>query len=117
MARVVGLYPGTFDPPTNGHFDIILRGARVVEELVVGVAINAGKGPLFGIDDRVAMVEEWIAGLEDRDLANRITVQHDGRPAGSLRQRCRRQCHRPWPPRRVGLRLRIPDDGHEQPPR
>ena len=75
MARVVGLYPGTFDPPTNGHFDIIMRGARVVEELVVGVAINAGKGPLFGIDDRVAMVEEWIAGLEDRDLANRITVR------------------------------------------
>ena len=75
MARVVGLYPGTFDPPTNGHFDIIMRGARVVEELVVGVAINAGKGPLFGIDDRVTMVEEWIDGLEDRDLAKRITVQ------------------------------------------
>lgn len=75
MARVVGLYPGTFDPPTNGHFDIIMRGARVVEELIVGVALNAGKGPLFGVEDRVAMVEEWIANLEDRDIASRITVR------------------------------------------
>ncbi len=75
MANFVGLYPGTFDPPTNGHFDIISRGAKLVDKLVVGVAVNAGKGPMFGIDDRVGMVREWAAGLKDRALAERIVVQ------------------------------------------
>ena len=42
----VGLYPGTFDPVTNGHLDIITRAARLLDRLVVGVAINTGKGPL-----------------------------------------------------------------------
>ncbi|QYU71048.1 adenylyltransferase/cytidyltransferase family protein [Leptolyngbya sp. 15MV] len=47
MPRRIGLYPGTFDPVTNGHMDVIGRAARLVDRLVVGVAINAGKGPLF----------------------------------------------------------------------
>lgn len=75
MAKFVGLYPGTFDPPTNGHFDIISRGAKMVDKLIVGVAINAGKGPMFGIDDRVGMVREWAASLKDRTLGDRIVVQ------------------------------------------
>jgi pantetheine-phosphate adenylyltransferase len=52
-----GLYPGTFDPVTNGHLDVIARGARLVDRLVVGVAINAGKGPLFPLDERVELVK------------------------------------------------------------
>lgn len=52
----VGLYPGTFDPITNGHLDIIRRAVKLVDKLVVGVAINTGKGPTFSLDERVAMV-------------------------------------------------------------
>lgn len=54
--RGVGLYPGTFDPVTNGHLDIIARGARLCSRLVVGVAINIGKGPLFPLEERVELV-------------------------------------------------------------
>jgi pantetheine-phosphate adenylyltransferase len=51
-----GLYPGTFDPVTNGHLDVIGRAARLVDRLVVGVAINAGKGPLFPLEERAELV-------------------------------------------------------------
>ena len=60
-----GVYPGTFDPTTNGHMDIIKRGARVLDRLVIGVAVNGGKGPLFSLDERVEMVREEVATLED----------------------------------------------------
>ena len=60
MVDRTGVYPGTFDPVTNGHMDIISRAARVVDALIVGVAINAGKGPLFSLDERVEMVSEEI---------------------------------------------------------
>lgn len=52
-----GLYPGTFDPITLGHADIIRRAANLVDRLVIGVAINRDKGPLFTLEERVAMVE------------------------------------------------------------
>lgn len=65
MARV-GLYPGTFDPMTNGHLDIIGRAVKLVDKLVLGVAINAGKGPLFTLEERVAIVEEAVAPLRNR---------------------------------------------------
>ena len=52
-----GLYPGTFDPITLGHIDIVKRACRMVDRLVIGVAVNSGKGPLFDLTDRVAMVE------------------------------------------------------------
>ena len=51
-----GLYPGTFDPVTLGHLDIIRRACSLVDRLVIGVAINRDKGPLFSLDERVAMV-------------------------------------------------------------
>ena len=57
------VYPGTFDPITNGHIDIIRRAARLVDRLVVGVSTNAGKGPLFSVEDRVAMVADEVAAL------------------------------------------------------
>lgn len=52
-----GVYAGTFDPVTNGHLDIIQRATNVVDKLIVGVAINAGKGPLFSLEERVQMME------------------------------------------------------------
>lgn len=56
-----GLYPGTFDPVTNGHTDIFRRAAGLVDRLVVGVAINRDKGPLFNLEERVEMVEAAAA--------------------------------------------------------
>ena len=52
-----GLYPGTFDPITLGHVDVIKRACRLVDKLVIGVAINRDKGPLFTLEERVVMVE------------------------------------------------------------
>ncbi len=52
----IGLYPGTFDPITLGHLDIIGRAAALVDRLVIGVAVNRDKAPLFGLDERVAMI-------------------------------------------------------------
>jgi pantetheine-phosphate adenylyltransferase len=69
----VGVYPGTFDPTTLGHLDIIRRALKVVDKVVVGVAVNAGKGPMFGIEDRVAMVREAVAAMDD-DVASRVEV-------------------------------------------
>ncbi len=57
------LYPGTFDPITMGHVDIIRRGAALVDRLVIGVAINRDKGPMFTLEERVAMVESECAAL------------------------------------------------------
>ena len=61
----IGLYPGTFDPVTNGHVDLIARSAKLVDRLVVGIAINQEKGPLFDLGERVAMVEEQCAKIND----------------------------------------------------
>ncbi len=52
-----GVYPGTFDPVTNGHLDIINRAARILDRLVIGVAKNIGKGPLFPLEERVELVK------------------------------------------------------------
>ncbi|MEL6798852.1 MAG: pantetheine-phosphate adenylyltransferase [Pseudomonadota bacterium] len=59
----IGLYPGTFDPVTLGHLDIIRRATVLVDRLVIGVAINRDKGPLFTLEERVAMIETECAGL------------------------------------------------------
>lgn len=54
----IGLYPGTFDPVTHGHLDIFRRACSLVDRLVIGVAINRDKGPLFSLEERVQMVED-----------------------------------------------------------
>ena len=58
-----GVYPGTFDPITLGHMDIIRRGAKLVDRLVVGVTTNPSKSPMFTLEERMAMVRRELAGL------------------------------------------------------
>lgn len=62
MARI-GVYPGTFDPVTLGHMDIIRRGANLVDKLVIGVTTNPSKSPMFSLDERLAMVRRETAGI------------------------------------------------------
>jgi pantetheine-phosphate adenylyltransferase len=74
MSGRVGIYPGTFDPITNGHSDIIRRALHVVDRLVIGVARNDGKGPLFSTDERVEIVRGEMEYL-DNGGADRIEVR------------------------------------------
>jgi pantetheine-phosphate adenylyltransferase len=74
MTKRIGLYPGTFDPITLGHVDIIERAAKMVDELVIGVAINRDKGPLFSLDERVKMVAAEMAKISKKSgVAIRVT--------------------------------------------
>jgi pantetheine-phosphate adenylyltransferase len=63
MTHRIGVYPGTFDPITLGHMDIIRRGAKLVDELIIGVTTNAAKSPMFSDDERIAMVEREVASI------------------------------------------------------
>jgi pantetheine-phosphate adenylyltransferase len=65
MKRRVALYPGTFDPVTNGHLDIIGRAVKLYDKLVIGVARNDAKGPLFSFDERVEMARELAESVAD----------------------------------------------------
>jgi len=69
---LVGIYPGTFDPITNGHTDVIQRAARMLDKLVVGVAINTGKAPLFSLEERLEMVK--LEALDMGEVGQRIEV-------------------------------------------
>ena len=64
-----GVYPGTFDPPTNGHLDVIQRAVHLVDSLIVAVVVNPGKDTLFAIDERVAMVEAELADIQNGDAS------------------------------------------------
>ncbi|MEL6533624.1 MAG: pantetheine-phosphate adenylyltransferase [Pseudomonadota bacterium] len=79
------LYPGTFDPITLGHMDIVKRACRLVDKLVIGVAINQDKGPLFSLQERVAMVEAECA-----DLARETGVEIVAHPFDNLLVHCAR---------------------------
>jgi pantetheine-phosphate adenylyltransferase len=59
----IGVYPGTFDPVTLGHMDIIRRGATLVDRLVIGVTTNPSKSPMFTVEERLAMVRREVAGI------------------------------------------------------
>lgn len=74
MPERIGVYPGTFDPVTNGHMDIINRATRVVDKLIVGIAVNIGKEPLFTLDERIEMVKNDLKSL-DCDAAARIEIR------------------------------------------
>ena len=75
----IGLYPGTFDPITLGHLDIIRRATVLVDRLVIGVAINRDKGPMFDLEERVAMVERQCA-----DIASKTGVEITAQPFDGL---------------------------------
>ena len=63
MTARIGVYPGTFDPVTLGHMDIIRRGAKLVDRLVIGVTTNPSKSPMFTIEERMATVRREVAGI------------------------------------------------------
>lgn len=81
----IGLYPGTFDPITNGHLDIIGRAVKLVDKLIIGVAINEGKGPLFSLEERTEMVM-----AEASKLANGVEIE--ARPFDNLLIHFAEQC-------------------------
>jgi len=65
LKRVIAIYPGTFDPPTNGHLDLIQRGAKIFDELVVAILRNSEKIPLFSVDERLEMLRECTSQWEN----------------------------------------------------
>ncbi len=78
MVERTALYPGTFDPVTNGHLDVIGRAARLVDKLVVGVAMNAGKGPLFPLEERAELVRAETDAIAARTGCNIQVVPFTG---------------------------------------
>jgi len=63
VTKRIGIYPGTFDPITLGHMDIIERGAKLVDELIIGVTTNMAKSPMFSDEERIAIVKREVAGI------------------------------------------------------
>ena len=80
MAERIGVYPGTFDPITLGHMDIIRRGAKLVDRLVVGVTTNASKSPMFSDAERIEMVKREIATATADVECSIQTTWRVGRP-------------------------------------
>jgi len=78
MPERIGVYPGTFDPVTNGHIDVIQRAARLLDRLVIGVAMNAGKGPIFPIEERVELVRAETGAIARATGATIEVVPFEG---------------------------------------
>ena len=74
----IAFYPGTFDPVTNGHVDILQGALAVADEVVVGVGINAGKSPMFTLDERLRMVNDMIASLGRKTRPRATAIAFDG---------------------------------------
>lgn len=68
MAHRIGVYPGTFDPITLGHMDIIARGSKLVDKLIIGVTTNIAKSPMFDDDERIEMVRREVAAIGNPDI-------------------------------------------------
>lgn len=68
MKNRIGVYPGTFDPITNGHLNLIDRAANLVDKLVIGVALNEHKNSLFSVEERIQMVEDEIQKFKNKDV-------------------------------------------------
>jgi pantetheine-phosphate adenylyltransferase len=86
MTQRIGLYPGTFDPVTLGHLDIIRRGAKLVDKLVIGVTTNPSKSPMFSLDERLAMVRRECTGVTDAEIEVRAfdsLLMHYARSVGA----------------------------------
>lgn len=69
MNTVKAIYPGTFDPVTNGHLDLIARGSRIFDHLVVAILLNSSKNPLFTVEERVEMLTKATAGFGNVSIA------------------------------------------------
>jgi pantetheine-phosphate adenylyltransferase len=78
LKRIKAIYPGSFDPPTNGHFDLIERGSKIFDELVVAILRNPEKDPLFTVADRRKMLESMTAALDNVtvDTFDGLTVDY-----------------------------------------
>ncbi len=78
MKRIKAVYPGSFDPPTNGHLDLIERGSKIFDELVVAILRNPEKDPLFSVTDRRQMLESMTAGFDNVsvDTFHGLTVDY-----------------------------------------
>jgi pantetheine-phosphate adenylyltransferase len=87
LKKVTAIYPGSFDPPTNGHLDLIQRGSRIFDELIVAILRNPDKTPLFSLGDRRRMLEELTAGFRNVsvDTFDGLTVDYATRvKAGAM---------------------------------
>src|SRR5579864_1922619 len=73
-----GVYPGTFDPVTSGHMEVVRRSLRLVDRLVIGPAINIGKGPLFSVEERIEIIKDDIAEFPKADIARIDVVPFEG---------------------------------------
>jgi pantetheine-phosphate adenylyltransferase len=79
----IGIYPGTFDPIHNGHMDIIRRAAKLVDRLVIGVAINPGKGPMFTLEERAAILQHETAEVTGTEV---VVHAYTGLTLGAARE-------------------------------
>jgi pantetheine-phosphate adenylyltransferase len=86
VKRIKAIYPGSFDPPTNGHLDLIERGSKIFDELVVAILRNPEKDPLFSVADRRKMLEAMTAGFENVsvDTFDGLTVDYALRVEASV---------------------------------
>ncbi|MCB1583225.1 MAG: pantetheine-phosphate adenylyltransferase [Xanthomonadales bacterium] len=73
----IAIYPGTFDPITNGHADLVKRGAKIFDHLVVAIADSRRKGPLFSLDERIAMTKEILSPLDNVEVVGFDTLLAD----------------------------------------
>ena len=96
----IGVYPGTFDPITLGHMDIIRRGAKLVDRLVIGVTTNPSKSPMFTVEERMAMVAARGRRRRRRHRRRQLRFAADG-----LRRARGRERDRPRPARRRRFRI------------
>jgi pantetheine-phosphate adenylyltransferase len=78
LKRVIAIYPGSFDPPTNGHLDLIARGSKIFDQLIVAILRNPEKGPLFSLSDRRRMLEAMTEGFKNVavDTFDGLTVDY-----------------------------------------
>jgi len=81
LKKVTAIYPGSFDPPTNGHLDLVERGSKIFDELVVAILRNPEKSPLFSVGERRQMLEELTAGFKNVrvDVFDGLTVEYAAR--------------------------------------
>jgi pantetheine-phosphate adenylyltransferase len=85
LKKVIAIYPGSFDPPTNGHLDLIERGSKIFDELIVAILRNPDKNPLFSLGERRAMLEALTADFKnvEVDVFDGLTVDYAARVKAS----------------------------------